>query len=211
MFDFAVLTARPETSLNSWRHSIIMRIDGRSPRENNIRSSAKRRWVIFSFSHFGWKLKSELVVLLLIRREKYSIQRRNRAGDIGSPCLRPFFPGKSPCRESFNATEKMVVETHSIIQEMKSGVKPYPWSTRVRNVHETESNAFLRAVMDFFRCGRMLRQLNHTIIALVPKSEHSPLVADYRLISCCNVIYKVITKIIAYRISPALEQLIDSS
>ncbi|KAL0336699.1 UNVERIFIED_CONTAM: hypothetical protein Sradi_4881800 [Sesamum radiatum] len=59
--------------------------------------------------------------------------------------------------------------------------------------------------------GRMLRQLNHTIIALVPKSEHSPSVADYRPISCCNVIYKVITKIIADRLSPALVQLIDSS
>ncbi|KAL0444800.1 UNVERIFIED_CONTAM: hypothetical protein Slati_2202700 [Sesamum latifolium] len=30
------------------------------------------------------------------------------------------------------------------------------------------------AVMNFFRSGRMLRQLNHAIIALVPKSEHSP-------------------------------------
>ncbi|KAK4390168.1 Retrovirus-related Pol polyprotein from type-2 retrotransposable element R2DM [Sesamum angolense] len=57
----------------------------------------------------------------------------------------------------------------------------------------------------------MLRQLNHTIIALVPKSEHSPSVADYRPISCCNVIYKVITKIIADHLSPALVQLIDSS
>ncbi|KAK4409480.1 hypothetical protein Sango_0021000 [Sesamum angolense] len=68
-----------------------------------------------------------------------------------------------------------------------------------------------RAVMDFLRSGRMLRQLNHTIIALVPKSEHSHSVADYRPISCCNVIYKVITKIIADRLSPALEQLIDRS
>ncbi|KAL0423656.1 UNVERIFIED_CONTAM: putative mitochondrial protein [Sesamum radiatum] len=68
-----------------------------------------------------------------------------------------------------------------------------------------------RAVMDFFRSGRMLRQLNHTIIALVPKSEHSPSVADYLPISCGNVIYKVITKIIADRLSPALEQFIDRS
>ncbi|KAL0336701.1 UNVERIFIED_CONTAM: hypothetical protein Sradi_4882000 [Sesamum radiatum] len=64
-----------------------------------------------------------------------------------------------------------------------------------------------RAVMEFCRSGRMLRQLNHTIIDLVPKSEHSPSVADYRSISCSNVIYKVITKIITDRLSPALVQL----
>ncbi|KAK4428286.1 hypothetical protein Salat_1128200 [Sesamum alatum] len=35
-----------------------------------MRSSVKRRWVIFNFSHFGWKLKIELNVFLLINREK---------------------------------------------------------------------------------------------------------------------------------------------
>ncbi|KAL0407657.1 UNVERIFIED_CONTAM: hypothetical protein Sradi_1700100 [Sesamum radiatum] len=61
------------------------------------------------------------------------------------------------------------------------------------------------------RSGWILRQLNHTIIALVPKSEHSNSVADYRPLSCCNVIYKVITKIIPDCLSTALEHLIDSS
>ncbi|KAL0458715.1 UNVERIFIED_CONTAM: Retrovirus-related Pol polyprotein from type-1 retrotransposable element R2 [Sesamum latifolium] len=66
-------------------------------------------------------------------------------------------------------------------------------------------------VTDFFRSERLLRQLNHCIIALVPKSDHSPTVADYRPISCCNVIYKAITKINADRVAPVLEHLIDRS
>ncbi|KAL0395453.1 UNVERIFIED_CONTAM: hypothetical protein Slati_4511500 [Sesamum latifolium] len=70
-------------------------------------------------------------------------------------------------------------------------------------------NQVCTAVMDFFRSGRLLRQLNHCIIALVPKSDHSPMVADYRPISCCNVIYKAITKIIADWLAPILEHLID--
>ncbi|KAK4388550.1 hypothetical protein Sango_2461600 [Sesamum angolense] len=65
------------------------------------------------------------------------------------------------------------------------------------------------AVLDFFRSGRLLRQLNHSIIALVPKSDHCPTVVDYRPISCCNVIYKAITKIIADWLAPALEHLTD--
>lgn len=47
------------------------------------------------------------------------------------------------------------------------------------------------------REGRLLKQWNHTLIALVPKSDHAPMVQDYRPISCCMVFYKVISKILA--------------
>ncbi|KAK4394355.1 hypothetical protein Sango_1906300 [Sesamum angolense] len=62
-----------------------------------------------------------------------------------------------------------------------------------------------KGVMNIFRSGLILRQLNHTIIALVPKFEQSPSVADYRPISCCNVIYEAIKKIIAGQFSSALD------
>ncbi|CAH9071538.1 unnamed protein product [Cuscuta epithymum] len=64
------------------------------------------------------------------------------------------------------------------------------------------------AVGEFFASGNMLRQVNHTIIALIPKTNHSPTVSDFRPISCTNVTYKVITKILASRLGPLLPTII---
>ncbi|XP_057957183.1 uncharacterized protein LOC131150472 [Malania oleifera] len=65
------------------------------------------------------------------------------------------------------------------------------------------------AVKEFFNSGRLLKQFNHTIIALVRKVSHANSVSGYRPISCCNVIYKIISKILAARIKPCLVDLIN--
>ena len=58
----------------------------------------------------------------------------------------------------------------------------------------------VEAVESFFNSGCMLREINCTIIALVPKVPNPESMHDYRPISCCNTIYKCISKIIAMRI-----------
>ena len=60
------------------------------------------------------------------------------------------------------------------------------------------------AVESFFNSGCMLREINCTIIALVPKVPNPESMHDYRPISCCNTIYKCISKIIASRIKMCL-------
>lgn len=54
---------------------------------------------------------------------------------------------------------------------------------------------FSEAVMEFFSFVFLLKKINHTAIVLLPKSTHSPSMGDFRLIACCNVTYKVISKI----------------
>ena len=62
---------------------------------------------------------------------------------------------------------------------------------------------------DFFESGALLKQINHSIITLIPKSANTTSVSDFRPISCCNVIYKVIAKLLAVRLSHALVTIIS--
>ena len=57
----------------------------------------------------------------------------------------------------------------------------------------------MAAVTDFFSSGCLLKEMNCTIIALVPKIPNPSTMHDYRPISCCNTVYKCISKIIATR------------
>ena len=68
---------------------------------------------------------------------------------------------------------------------------------------------FTAAVKEFFSSGQILRQINHSALALIPKFKDADKVEDFRPIACCNVIYKVISKIIALRLAPALISVID--
>ncbi|GJY63106.1 putative RNA-directed DNA polymerase, eukaryota, reverse transcriptase zinc-binding domain protein [Tanacetum coccineum] len=66
-----------------------------------------------------------------------------------------------------------------------------------------------RVVREFFVNGRLLKELNHTIIALIPKVSSPSRVNDFRPISCCNVLFKCVSKVISNRIKESLKTLIS--
>ncbi|KAL0292355.1 UNVERIFIED_CONTAM: hypothetical protein Sradi_6992700 [Sesamum radiatum] len=68
-----------------------------------------------------------------------------------------------------------------------------------------------QAILDFFRNGRLLKQINATLISLIPKVNSPAVVAEFRPISCCNVLYKAITKILVQRMRSILDTLISPS
>ncbi|KAJ9544285.1 hypothetical protein OSB04_023992 [Centaurea solstitialis] len=69
----------------------------------------------------------------------------------------------------------------------------------------------LVAVHNFFYSGRLLTELNHTLLCLIPKKPNASMVGDYRPISCCSVLYKCISKVICERIKPVLDRLVGKS
>ncbi|GKF38833.1 protein LAZ1, partial [Tanacetum coccineum] len=62
------------------------------------------------------------------------------------------------------------------------------------------------AVRDFFFDGQILKEINHTFLALIPKVSTPLKVNDYRPISCCNVIYKCISKILTKHVIEGIKK-----
>ncbi|XP_077242063.1 uncharacterized protein LOC143882467 [Tasmannia lanceolata] len=65
------------------------------------------------------------------------------------------------------------------------------------------------AIQSFFLKGKILPKLNTTFISLIPKHPDACSPENYRPISLCNFLYKVITKLLANRLKPIMNQLIS--
>jgi hypothetical protein len=55
----------------------------------------------------------------------------------------------------------------------------------------------------------ILRSFNATFITMIPKEKESNAADKYRPISLCNVAYKIITKNIAKRLKPILQEIVS--
>jgi hypothetical protein len=82
-------------------------------------------------------------------------------------------------------------------------------TTFYKKVWAIVGNDVCLAIRDFFVHGKLLQEIKHTIIALLPKVTTPSCITDYRSIACCNVFYKCITKIIADMIKGSLEDIVS--
>lgn len=69
----------------------------------------------------------------------------------------------------------------------------------------------VKLVCNFFSSGMLLDELNATNIVLIPKKKCPVVVGDLRPISLCNVLLKIITKVIANRLKSTLDQVISEN
>ncbi|CAL1367491.1 unnamed protein product [Linum trigynum] len=66
------------------------------------------------------------------------------------------------------------------------------------------------AVCSFFTTSRMLRGFNHTWLTLVPKVDNVKSMRQLRSISLCQFVYKIITNIMAERLSGLLPHVVSA-
>ncbi len=65
------------------------------------------------------------------------------------------------------------------------------------------------AIQSFFSTGKMLKEINNTLLVLIPKNSNPSTVNHFRPISLCNTVYKVISKLLVARVRPVLDKLIS--
>lgn len=58
----------------------------------------------------------------------------------------------------------------------------------------------IKAVSDFFQKGELPTDINETVVTLIPKVPMPESLNHLHPISCCNFIYKVISKVIVVRL-----------
>ena len=72
-------------------------------------------------------------------------------------------------------------------------------------------NDFTLDFLDFLNSGCMLRSVNFTHIALIPKTKLPESMGQFRPIALCNVFYKTISKVLANRLKVILPSIILDS
>ncbi|XP_011072308.1 uncharacterized protein LOC105157594 [Sesamum indicum] len=126
----------------------------------------------------------------------YGVTQTNPDADEASPLIKSF------------TAEDVKLAMFDIVEDKARGPDGYS-SGFFKTAWTVMGDEVTRAVLNFFAKGKLLKQVNCTLLAVIPK-VHSPItVADFHPISCCNVIYKVIAKLLVQYLSVVLGKLVS--
>ena len=105
-----------------------------------------------------------------------------------------------------------VEEIKNVLWSLKAFKAPRPDGLHAGFFHKfwlIVGNSVIDFVKKVFVERKVPKFLNRTHIVLIPKIQGPKTLGNYRSISLCNTVYKVITKIIIARLRPFLEKLIS--
>jgi hypothetical protein len=133
------------------------------------------------------------------------------AGDL-EPCLKNLEARVSQAMNDELMKPFMAEEVNFALHQMAPLKAPGPdgLSAGFFQSHwELMGTEVCRAVLDILNSGVMPPLLNRTHIVLIPKVRNPICVTDFRPISLCNVLYKLISKVLANRLKKILPDIIS--
>ena len=80
-----------------------------------------------------------------------------------------------------------------------------------QNFWDFVGNDVSSAILFCLNSGSILKSINHTYITLIPKKQNPTKVIDFHPISLCNVIYKILSKVLTNRLKPILSHIISET
>jgi hypothetical protein len=69
----------------------------------------------------------------------------------------------------------------------------------------------IAAVMEFFYENNIYSAINSTLVTLIPKHSATKTIKEYRPISCCTTIFKIISKIMTMRLCKVMNSIVNTS
>ena len=76
---------------------------------------------------------------------------------------------------------------------------------------ESIGDDVVKAVVSCLNSNSIEPGLNHTFITLIPKVKSPELVSEFRPIALCNILYKLVSKVLANRLKKVLPHIISES
>ena len=72
----------------------------------------------------------------------------------------------------------------------------------------TVKSEVISTILTFFHSGSLFKPLNQNFITLIPKIPFPKEVSHFRPICLCNVVYKIISKVLVNRLKPLIDSII---
>ncbi|WMV60256.1 hypothetical protein MTR67_053641 [Solanum verrucosum] len=115
------------------------------------------------------------------------------------------------CKLITDVTDKELKDAvYAMPHDKAPGVDGFPVEFFTTNSTIVAERLIL-AVKEFFSSGKLLKSFSCTAVTLIPKVASPSKVKDYRLIACCKIVYKIITKILTHRIKDVISDGVSPS